>query len=240
MRFRVLIVLSLFALSYSPQRASAQIGVSYLKLAPQEGHPGAPLFVTGAGFKPGASEVLTMACPSALTVSSPGDYEVQAGPTADAQGRFVGFKMNAVAPPNLTLPLPCTVYANVGNSQFGPDIRGHYLLIPPRQKVDSHATHIYGVRVSATPVRVRTGFLERITVRDDLWPGAHVSVGLHYAGNHQDVRRAQLDFAGSTYVRWPVRVHVAPHSRPMRVAVTVHLQLGPAGGGGTSSFYVVH
>jgi hypothetical protein len=103
---------------------------SYVFVLPHKGKPGSAFYVRGAGFRPGAHVVLTMACPNALHADQ-GRYETVPGPIINAHGRFAHFRMHAFTPSTLTAPITCTVYASVPRSMFGPDIKGHYLLIPP-------------------------------------------------------------------------------------------------------------
>lgn len=240
MRYRLLALPILIISWYlDPGRAVAQsVGPSYLQVSPYEGHPGDTLFVMGAALPPNSKEILTMACPEA-TDAGP-NYITVPGPKTDAHGRFVDFKMHAVSPVNLSAPLACTLYASSGANLFGPDIRAHYLVLPPHQRLNNCAIHVCGIQVKTVPVRVRYGVLERIIIHDAGWPGAFASILLHYTGGRQEYRKVQLDYHGAAFVRWPIRVHVAPHARPVKVAVHVHLQLGPDGGGEVSSFFVVH
>lgn len=240
MRYRSIFVLPILALTWFPERAVAQTTTvtSYLQVTPYEGHPGDPLFVMGAGFKPGAQEQVTMACPDALSAGP--NYVSVIGPKTDSHGRFVRFKMHSVAPTGLTTPMSCTIYASVGTSYFGPDIRPHYLVLPPHQRLDPCAMHICGVKVKARPLHARYGLLEQIAIHDPGWPGAFVSVGLRYGKYHQEFRRVSLDYQGSASLRWLIHVHVASPQKAMKVAVTARLRLGSNAGSGVSSFFVVH
>lgn len=242
MRYRSLLALPILILSWylEPGRAVAQPAVlSYLQVSPYEGHPGDPVFVMGAGLPPNSKELLTMACPDAGDAGP--NYVSIGGPTTDAHGRFVGFnKLHAVTPPNLAAPLHCLVYASVGASDFGPDIKGQYIVLPPRQRANTCAINICRIKVVTSPVRVRFGVLERIAIHDAGWPGAVASILLHYTGGKQEVRRVRLNYQGAAFLRLPIRVRVKPHVKPLKVAVRVRLQLGTMRGGGGSSFFVVH
>lgn len=240
MRYRLL-ALPVLILSWylDPGRAIAQsVGPSYLQVSPYEGHPGDPIMVMGAGLPANSQEVLTMACPDAIHPSP--NFVIVPGPKTDSQGRFVGFKMHTVTPVNLTAPLTCTLYASVGANDFGPVIRPTYLVLPPRQRLNSCAIRICGIHVKSTPVRVRYGVQERVIIHDPGWPGAFASVLLHYTRGRSAFRRAKLDYHGAAFVHVPIQVRVPPRGRPLKVAVSVHLQLGPHAGGGGSSFFVVH
>jgi hypothetical protein len=240
MRYR-LIALPVIILSWylDSGRAIAQpVATSYLQVSPYEGHPGAPIIVMGAGLPRNTKEVLMIACPDAL---HPGpNVVIEPGPRTDSQGSFVGFKMRGVTPVNLTAPLTCTLYASVGASGFGPDIRPTYLVLPPHQPLNNCAIHICHIHVKSTPIRVRYGVQERVIIHDPGWPGAFASILLHYTGRPSVTRKVQLDIHGAAFLHLPVQVHVPPHGKPLKVAVSVHLQLGGHTGGGGSSFFVVH
>jgi hypothetical protein len=224
----------------APSGFAQSFGVSYLKVAPIEAHPGSLLYLTGANLPRNTQEFVTVACPSALDAGP--NFESFQGPTSDSHGRFVGFGFRAITPAGNSAQWPpvCTVYVTVGSNYFGPDIPAKFIIRPTGQKLDTCAVHICGVKVHAAPLQAKTGWYEQITIRDPLWPGAKATVSLKYPQGQAVSRITHLDYDGSASLRWPVTARVAAGGHSLKATIGVHLQLGTITGAGQTHFTVVH
>jgi hypothetical protein len=240
-RFRFIVlatsVLGMWAIP-CPAAWASNTGISYVVVSPDEGRAQSIVYLSGVGFPPNELELITIACPRATNAND--GLESFLGPKTDAHGQFVRFKFNMLQPADTSKRVTCTVYASVGDNDFGTDILTTYIIVPPAESLDPRATRITGVSVQAAPLRVHAGLVERVAVHDPGWRGAQAVVQVKYPHMPLTTRVTKLDALGNASVKVTVAVRLGTHDPPVKASVRVRLRLGGYSGGGTTGFTVIH
>jgi hypothetical protein len=259
MRTRLLLLVPLFGTALTVSSAEAngpppppdppvfsQNGLSELIAVPSVGHSGDTIYISGSGLQPNKTVDILMICGQTGEAFQANNFRwIQYGPQTDANGRFTGYELPAIALHGLRQS-GCVIYTadpSLGTS-MGPDIPATYFIFPKGKKLPTCAVTICA-GIALSPRTVHTGQYETVRIGPNVqkgytsFPGAKATVNMQFRSPKGTVtltRSVVLNWEGmgSVKVRIPTGM-----TRPSTAHVSVSYHFGRYSGRAVEDLAVI-
>ena len=179
-----------------------------VQLYPAQGHPGDPIYVSGAHFRPHTQLIFFLACPR-WDDPGVGPYHndvYQVGPVTDATGGFLGFKLDSLVISGPSFPHICTFYVNYVEQPFVADFTPTYNLVPPGQRLQTCQSYKkICVHVNEHTVTIKRRPYEQLQITNG-WGGALITGTLRLMHPNKTVKvpHVRLQWNGTATVNVPL------------------------------------